>query len=148
MLRRVEDELHHTIARRLGEDGQRYTGSRRELIDVLVAEGQPMTIPEILARSAGLAQSSVYRNLTALEKAGAVTKVVTDGEWGRYELAHDLTGHHHHVICTGCGLVRDVELPKSLERAIAGAMQSLGTELGFVIEEHRLDLVGRCGECT
>lgn len=136
------------MSERLADDGQRYTDNRRELVDVLVGEGQPMTIPEILERRTELAQSSVYRNLTVLEKAKVVTKVVTNSEWGRYELAEDLMGHHHHLICSGCGLVRDIELPARLERSISAVLVELGDTNGFVIEEHRLDLVGRCESCA
>lgn len=129
--------------------GQRYTPNRQQLVAALEAEGQPLTIPEILRRRPDLAQSSVYRNLVVLEQAAVVTKVVTSSEWGRYELAEDLTGrHHHHVICSGCGLVRDVELPGKLERSIDGLLASVALDTGFVIEEHRLDLVGRCKECA
>ena len=115
---------------------------------MLAAAGQPLTLPEILDRDATLAQSSVYRNLTVLEQAGVVTKVVTNSEWARYELAEGLTGHHHHLICSSCGLVRDVELPPQLELAIDALLASMTVETGFVVDEHRLDLVGRCKECT
>lgn len=144
----VSPDLHRVVAGRLRDDGQRYTENRRELVEVLLAEGQPITIPEILGRRDGLAQSSVYRNLTVLEKAGVVTKVVTNSEWGRYELAEDLTGHHHHLICSQCGTVRDIELPANLEQSISSVVAELGAASGFVIDEHRLDLVGRCEECV
>ncbi|MGD9701484.1 MAG: Fur family transcriptional regulator [Acidimicrobiia bacterium] len=142
-------DLDRAVAMRLQLVGQRYTPNRQQLVAALEAEGQPLTIPEILRRRPDLAQSSVYRNLVVLEQAAVVTKVVTSSEWGRYELAEDLTGrHHHHVICSGCGLVRDVELPGKLERSIDGLLASVALDTGFVIEEHRLDLVGRCKECA
>jgi Fur family transcriptional regulator, ferric uptake regulator len=116
-------------------------------VDVLKDGGQPLTIPEILQRRNDLALSSAYRNLTVLERAGVVTRVVTTDEFGRYELAEDLTGHHHHLICSTCGMVRDVELPDDVEEAIERALAALGTATSFVIDEHRLDLVGRCEDC-
>ena len=147
--RRMTTELDRAIAGRLERAHQRYTAGRRELVAVLAAEAKPVTIPEIRRLRPELAQSSVYRNLTVLEQAGVVTKVVTNSEWGRYELAEDLTGHHHHhLICSGCGLVRDVELPRTLERSIDGLLATVTLDTGFVVEEHRLDLVGRCQECA
>lgn len=143
----VSVELHQRIAGRLRDDGQRYTANRRDLIEVLLDAAQPMTIPEILTRRDGLAQSSVYRNLTVMERAGVVTRVVTNSEWGRYELAEDLTGHHHHVICTQCGAVNDIELPDQVERSISAALAGIAEQTGFAIEDHRLDLVGKCGGC-
>lgn len=144
----MSSELDLIAAGRLDHVGQRYTQNRRRVVDVLAAAGQPLTLPEILDRDASLAQSSVYRNLTVLEQAGVVTKVVTNSEWARYELAEGLTGHHHHLICSSCGLVRDVELPPQLELAIDALLASMTVETGFVVDEHRLDLVGRCKECT
>ena len=142
-------DLHHTVLQRLRHDGQRYTANRRQIVEALDAVQHPLTIPEILDANADLAQSSVYRNLVVLEQAAVVTKIVTSSEWGRYELAEDLTGrHHHHAICSECGVVRDVELPGKLERSIDGLLASVGVDIGFVVEEHRLDLVGRCRECA
>jgi Fur family transcriptional regulator, ferric uptake regulator len=145
----MSSDLDRAVATRLERVGQRYTTNRRELVAVLRAGGQPLTIPEILTRRADLAQSSVYRNLVLLEQAGVVAKVVTNSEWGRYELAEDLTGrHHHHVICSTCGVVRDVVLPPELERSIDGLLASVASDTGFAIDDHRLDLVGTCKECT
>jgi Fe2+ or Zn2+ uptake regulation protein len=61
-------------------------------------------------------QSSVYRNLSVLEQVGAVRRVITEEGIARYELAEDLTTHHHHLVCRVCGAVEDVTMPSSLER--------------------------------
>lgn len=58
----------------------------------------PLSIPELLHATGDVAQSSAYRNLSVLERAGVVAKVVTNDEWARYELTEDLTGHHHHLV--------------------------------------------------
>ena len=67
-------DLHASGAQRLRQDGQRYTTQRRALVDLLVAVDQPLTIPQLLERQPGLAQSSAYRNLAVLERAGVVTQ--------------------------------------------------------------------------
>jgi Fur family transcriptional regulator, ferric uptake regulator len=144
----MTSELHVLAATRLRHDGQRYTSSRRGIVEALEAAGQPLTIPEILGNSGELAQSSVYRNLTILETAGVVVKVVTNSEWGRYELAEDLTGHHHHLICSVCGAVRDIIVPPELELSIGALLEQVAATTKFTIDEHRLDLVGRCEECA
>lgn len=140
-------DLHTLVAGRLRADGQRYTGGRRDLVSVLDGAGQPLTIPEIIERNGDLAQSSVYRNLVVLERARVVSKVITASDWSRYELAEDLTGHHHHLICSGCGEVRDIALPGPLERAIDIHVRTLADSTGYRIAEHRLDLVGWCRTC-
>src|SRR5439155_6595264 len=102
------DQLHTPVAERLRGDGQRYPSQRRRLVEILARAGSPLSIPEILRGRRGLAQSSVYRNVGGLEQAGVLRRIVTDEEHGRYELAEDLTGHHHHLVCVNCGRVEDV----------------------------------------
>ena len=132
---------------RLRKDGQRYTENRRQLVRLLATAGTPLTIPEILQRRRDLAQSSVYRNLVVLEEAGLVQKIVTSDEWARYELAEDLTEHHHHLICSECGIVRDFTVPSGLERSVDDALAKVARQTGFTLRHHRLDLVGVCATC-
>src|SRR5258706_12337081 len=66
------DDLDRVAALRLRKAGQRYTGNRRELLELFATVSEPLTIPEILAHRRDLAQSSVYRNLAVLEQAGLV----------------------------------------------------------------------------
>ena len=48
-------------------------------------------------------------------------RVVGTDEFARWELAEDLTGHHHHLICASCGRVEDVPASAGLERSVAAA---------------------------
>jgi Fe2+ or Zn2+ uptake regulation protein len=142
------DELHHEVARLLSAQEQRYTGGRRALVDVLAGAGRPLTIPEVLERSPGVPQSSAYRNLTVLVEVGAARRVNGSGEHGRFELAEDLTGHHHHAICTSCGTVVDIHGAPRLEKALEAAAAAAGADLGFAVSDHRIDLLGTCRDCT
>ena len=139
------DRITHT---RLRRDGQRYTDNRRQLVQVLAESPDPLTIPEILLRRDDLAQSSVYRNLSVLERAGVVQKIVTTDEWARYELAEELTEHHHHLICSVGGEVRDFTVSPRLERSIEEALAKVAQRSGYRLDHHRLDLVGMCQECS
>jgi Fe2+ or Zn2+ uptake regulation protein len=141
-------ELDRIAQTRLRRDGQRYTDNRRQLVEALAASGAPLTIPEILEQRPDLAQSSVYRNLAVLERAGVVQRIVTTDEWARYELAEDLTQHHHHLICSSCGAVRDFTVSSGLERSIDTALNQVVDQEGFRLEHHRLDLVGLCEDCS
>lgn len=140
-------DLDRIALTRLRKDAQRYTDNRRQLVAVLAAADAPVTIPEILQRRPDLAQSSVYRNLAVLERAGVAQRIVTTDEWARYELAEDLTEHHHHLICSSCGLVRDFTVSPRLERSIDEALAKVADSSGFRLDHHRLDLVGRCAAC-
>ncbi|HSP05409.1 MAG TPA: transcriptional repressor, partial [Acidimicrobiales bacterium] len=90
-------ELHDIATARLRTTGQRYTTRRRALVEVLDQADGPLTIPPILALARSLAQSSAYRNRAVLEQAEVVHRLVTNDDVARYELAEDLTEHHHHL---------------------------------------------------
>jgi Fe2+ or Zn2+ uptake regulation protein len=142
------DRLHETVAERLRGQGRRYTSQRRRLVEILARAASPISIPQILRGRRGLAQSSVYRNVGGLEQAGVLRRVVTDEEHGRYELAEDLTGHHHHLVCVNCGRVQDVDLPSEFETAVDRTLDRLARRAGFASVSHRLDLIGRCRDCA
>lgn len=140
-------EMHARVAHKLRLASQRYTTSRRRLVDLLTEAGRPLTIPDVLHAGADIPQSSVYRNLADLEGAGVVHRVVTDGDFARYELAEDLTQHHHHLICRSCGGVEDFTMSSELEAAIEKAAARAARAKGFDPHSHRLDLIGLCERC-
>ena len=104
-----------------------------------------MTLPEILAGRPELAQSSTYRNLAELVEAGVVRRIITSDEYSHFELAEHLTGdHHHHLICSDCGAVEDFTVPadaRGADRPRVGLGRPQA--VGFALDHHRLDLVGR-----
>jgi Fur family transcriptional regulator, ferric uptake regulator len=144
----VGTDLVNTVATRLREINQRLTTNREAIIDVLSLAPRPLTIPEILAARRGLAQSSVYRNLVVLEQAGLVHRIVTSDEHARFELAEDLTGHHHHLICAACGMIEDVPASAGLEKSVRVATTQIARTTGFRTQHHRVDLVGLCRDCA
>jgi len=141
-------DVHRVAASRLAAVGQRYTPGRRMLIDALQAAGRPLTIPEIIETTGGLPQSSAYRTMAVLTQAGVVRRVVAVDEFARFELAEDLSTHHHHLLCTGCGVVADFELPSKLEDRLDAAFEAAAAQHHFGSVQHRVDLVGLCTTCT
>jgi Fur family transcriptional regulator, ferric uptake regulator len=141
-------ELHRVVNSRLRQIGQRYTTKRRQLVDLLQDAEQPLHIPEILDADPTQAQSSVYRNLSVLVSVGVVERIVTSDPHGRYELAEDFTHHHHHLICKRCGIVRNIVLPDEVEDTLDGRLALAADAANFVFTNHKLDLVGLCGECA
>ncbi len=141
------DDIAHHVATKLAEIGQRFTAGRRAIVESLTHAQRPLSIPEILERADGLAQSSAYRNLTVLENAGVVVRVITTDEWARFELSEDLTGHHHHMVCSVCGAVDDVRIPDKIEEELDAALERVASKAGFAMAHHRLDVVGVCRAC-
>ncbi|MFK8025418.1 MAG: transcriptional repressor [Ilumatobacter sp.] len=119
------------------------------MVSALNEAAGPITIHEILELDTTLAQSSVYRNLTILEGVGAVSRIVTNHDHARVELAEALTDHHHHhLICTTCGSVTDFELSPATEATLDRAFKNVDKSGSFRIDGHRLDLLGTCGTCA
>jgi Fe2+ or Zn2+ uptake regulation protein len=143
----VSAEIHDTAVVRLRQSDQRYTRNRRAIVAALEAADRPLTLPELLSASKGLPQSSAYRNLALLEEAGVVRRVMSGGEFARYELAEDLTEHHHHFICSTCGAVEDFTLPADVEGTVERALRRAAKRSQFAGVHHRLDLEGQCARC-
>jgi Fur family transcriptional regulator, ferric uptake regulator len=139
-------DMHRTVSSRLGQADYRYTSGRQNLVGILARAGQPMSMPEILV-AARLPQSSAYRNLTVLENAGVVRRIVTHDDFCRYELAEDLTGHHHHLVCESCGLVEDFTLSTDFEASLDSTLLRTASKRGLEVVGHRLDVYGLCQAC-
>jgi Fur family transcriptional regulator, ferric uptake regulator len=57
----------------------------------------------------------------------------------RFELSDDYPGHHHHLICGGCGKTEDCEM-EELEKLIR-------RRLHFKVTRHDLWFIGLCQSC-
>ncbi|HEX6401476.1 MAG TPA: Fur family transcriptional regulator [Actinomycetota bacterium] len=141
-------DVHAEVAGRLARSGGRYTRTRRRLVDILARAGMPLAFPDIVRGRKDLRPSSVYRNLSWLEEAGLIRRVASEDGFGRYELSEELTGHHHHLMCSGCGRVEDVDIPSDLERRLDRSLDGLVKGTGFATVSHRLDLIGLCRQCA
>ena len=141
-------DLDDIVVTRLRSAQQRYTRGRQRIVRVLRDADGPMTIPRILDADRRLAQSSVYRNLTVLEEVGVVHRIVTTDDFAHYELAEDLTEHHHHLVCSSCGVVVDFSLPDRFESDLDRVLRRAAKRASFDIDHHRLDLVGQCTRCA
>ncbi|HXZ98922.1 MAG TPA: Fur family transcriptional regulator [Candidatus Binatia bacterium] len=142
----VDPAAHREVALRLARTEQRYTPLRRALVEVMAQSGRPLTMPEILRSSPELSQSTAYRNIATLIEAGVVRRVSGTGDHGRFELAEDLSGHHHHLVCLSCGKVSDIVPTPRLERALREAVEAAAGST-FAVIEHRFELIGSCTDC-
>ena len=144
----LESSVHDAVSLRLASAEQRYTAQRRMLVEILGRAGRPLTIPEILEAAADLTQSSAYRNITVLIDVGVVERIVSTDDYGRLELAEAFAGHHHHLVCEQCGKVQDLHASPKLERVLGETARLVANEQGCVVNDHRLELRGRCAACA
>jgi Fe2+ or Zn2+ uptake regulation protein len=147
MAEQTAEALHQVVEARLRRVDQRYTTGRRAIVDLLVSAGHPVSIGDIADRLPDLPRSSAYRHLVDLESIGLVTRVAAGDEFARFELAEDLTEHHHHLVCVECGKVIDITPSEEFERNVAANLDELARSAGFEPKSHRLDVIGLCEDC-
>lgn len=127
------------------EAGLRPTRPRATIVEALAASGRPVTAQGLHSRlnasGRGPGLATVYRTLQSLARSGyARTFPSSDGELS-YKLCEP--GHHHHLICEGCGLV--VEIPScEVERWASSAAR----RRGFSVSSHQAEIFGLCGTCA
>jgi Fur family transcriptional regulator, ferric uptake regulator len=132
----------------LKNKGYKLTPQRRAVVDIIIRnEGSHLTTEEVYdlvkqdCPEIGLA--TVYRTVQLLEDIGVICKLDLNDGCNRYELVHDDEYHqHHHLICTSCGKVTEVEgdLLEILEHDIQ-------SKYNFQIKNHSVKFYGICSEC-
>jgi Fe2+ or Zn2+ uptake regulation protein len=141
------ENLHELVAIHLLRTDQRYTAGRQAVIEVLASFGRPMSISDIAGAIPDVPRSSAYRHLSDLERAGVVRRIAASDEFARFELAEDLTHHHHHLLCSLCGKVIDVTPSPAFERTVMSMVNELTVQQGFEPLSHALDVIGHCATC-
>lgn len=105
----------------------------------------PQTVEEIYTAltltKSSIDIASVYRILTLFATLSIVHAVYFGDGKERYEL-HDPSNHHHHVMCTTCGIITDVSLEDSKKLELEAARKS-----NYQITSHLLEFFGICQNC-
>lgn len=120
------------------------TPGRIALLESLEKEHDPISAPLLMRKiPRTLDRVSIYRALEALVKAGLVKRINTDPAHSSYELAFGRK-HHHHAVCTSCGLMEDVAKcdEKELEAIARRSTKNFGH-----INSHSLEFFGICRSC-
>jgi Fur family ferric uptake transcriptional regulator len=136
------------IDRRMAKAGLRWTRARRIVLDAVSTAPAPQSVPDlqaVIGREVPL--SSLYRVIADLVSARILIRLEFAEGFARFELDEELAAHHHHLVCTECGAVTDVELHE-FEQAIAATASSLRRRTGFRATMHRLDFFGTCRACS
>jgi Fur family ferric uptake transcriptional regulator len=132
----------------LAAAGYRRGGARAALISLLDEQRCALSAAEIedTLRDADagrpVARASIYRILEELEALKLITRVEVGHGLARFEAARS-EGHHHHMVCDGCGDVIPFE-DSDLERSI----QKLADRVTFTVSEHDVVLHGSCSGCS
>lgn len=129
---------------RLAAAGERVTAQRVLIAERLAAAGRQLTATELYARvrrdEPTIGRATVFRTLETLVEAGVVRRLEQDGHVYAYVACQP--EHHHHLACTVCGRVEEID--EAWVRPIA---ERVAAERGFEIDDARLDFYGRCARC-
>ena len=121
--------------------GHRRTGPRRAIVRAILRHAGTFTAEGLAdeLRTTGVGRATVFRTIDVLADLGMLHRLHRGGCHG-YTVCP--TGHHHHLTCSVCGRVESVRgcgLDEQLNR--------LARTAGFVVEDHHLELTGRCADC-
>lgn len=141
-------EFDRAVSDRLSQHDLRYTAGRQAIVAALKSADGPVTLPELLERAGDIPQSSAYRNLSAMEEAGVVRRLVHGGDHAHFELAEELTEHHHHLICEACGTVTDFTLDHDVEETLDAVFHRIARNAGVEVTSHTVDVFGICSTCS
>lgn len=129
------------------EVSQRNTRPRRLIAERLIElanSGADFTIDDLWqamrVEEPKLGRATVYRAVEKLVGMGVLDRIEFADGTHHYRVCGDR--HHHHLTCTNCHRVEEVDicLPEDQFTAI-------GNQTDFAIEGHSLTLFGRCKEC-
>ena len=139
-----QEPLAH-LTSRLRKRSRRVTGPRQAILEILRQHAHPLTNKEIFAampkRNCDLA--TIYRSMRLLENMGMVKRFEFGDGVARFELLHEGDdGHHHHLVCTRCAGVVEIE-----ECSMRDMEQHIAAHNGFKAVTHKLEFFGICPQC-
>ena len=128
------------VIERLELRGHRITGSRRRVIDALLAAPAQFTVDDILHQLPDVGRATVFRTMKLLLDLNVVCRVLMEDGSLHYRLS--TRGHHHHLVCRSCGRVEDFS-----KCDVSSLVEELARNTAYQIEGHWLEVYGTCASC-
>jgi Fur family ferric uptake transcriptional regulator len=129
----------------LARSGYRITASRRAVIHVLARTTIPLSPQDILEQAQAMHRElglvTVYRLLNLLTDLNLVRRIHLEGGCHGYVPASP--GHHHALVCQGCGQAVEFCGNDDLDDFIT----QVEARTGYRVKEHLLQLFGLCPVC-
>jgi Fur family ferric uptake transcriptional regulator len=124
--------------------GQRLTPQRMAIAEVLARSPKQASAQELYDRVRRkhpyIGRATVFRSLDMLVHAGLAQRLERPGHVSAYVWCEP--GHHHHLICTSCGNVEELD-----EKAVAPLAEAIVRTRGFRVDHAALDFYGICRAC-
>jgi len=130
----------------LKKNGLRLTAERQKLAEmVLLMRGHfnpEDVILKVKARKLSVSRATIYRILPVLVEADLIQQSLLSSEGQtRFEVIWN-KDHHDHLICTSCKKVVEFQ-----HNTIELLQREIASKYGFVLENHVMELMGRCESC-
>lgn len=133
------------LAEQLRRKSHKVTGPRQAVLEILRDHSHPMSVKEIYAGlpAGDCNLATVYRCIHMLQGMGMVKRFDFGDNVARFELlAEGDDGHHHHLICTGCAEVIELE-----DCGMCELESLIASRNGFQRVTHKLEFFGVCPGC-
>ena len=133
------------LTSRLRGQSSKITGPRAAILEILRHHPHPLTNREIYSEmpKGQCDLATIYRAMHLLEEMDIVKRFDFGDGAARFELVGENDdGHHHHLVCTQCSEVVEIEecFPGKIEKRIAA-------QNGFKAVTHKLEFFGICPDC-
>ena len=129
------------LSLKLEARGYRVTPPRRAVLAAILQQQGHFSVDDLIHRCRGAGRATVFRTIRLLTEMGAVCRVLLDDGSLHYRLSQR-SQHHHHLVCTGCGKVQDLD-----DCAVGDLVRELAGSSGYDIEGHWLEFYGHCATC-
>ena len=121
------------------------TNPRILVLEALLEVKNPITIEDLQSKLQNkVAKSTLYRVLNDLKNINIINEFTSPDNNIVIELSLEDDPHHHHLFCSDCGEVIDVELSKNFEKLLTKEIKRVEKKFNFVIEDHRVEMFGQC----
>lgn len=128
----------------LREAHLKVTRPRKSVLKVLLKKQGPLSIEEIRQsmKKGECDRVTVYRSISALEKAGLISQCRLPDRITRFEFTHPShNDHHHHIVCTRCKTI------EHLDFCLGDRWKMTLNQKGYSDIDHSLEFSGICAQC-
>ena len=131
----------------LSEHSVSITNPRILVLEALLEIKNPITVDDLQKKLKNkVAKSTLYRVLNDLKTINVLNEFTSPDNTVVVELVLEGDQHHHHLFCSDCGEIIDVELSMNFESLLNKEIKRIEKKFNFIIEDHRVEMFGQCTE--
>ena len=131
----------------LSEHSVSITNPRILVLEALLEIKSPITVDDLQKKLKNkVAKSTLYRVLNDLKTINVLNEFTSPDNTVVVELVLEGDQHHHHLFCSDCGEIIDVELSMNFESLLNKEIKRIEKKFNFIIEDHRVEMFGQCTE--